>query len=80
MSNKELPCINCICLPICKSMISQLYPSLPLIYLVSRLTDKCSIFKTYIEKNYSVVTMIQGYTFIDSFTESHELITSIRLL
>ena len=41
-----IPCINCICLPICKSRIDQIKKSNK--YLVYELSENCSLLKEYI--------------------------------
>jgi hypothetical protein len=55
MNNETIPCINCICLAICKAHALRYVPPYDrrrlgksrIVYIISTLCDKCSILKEY---------------------------------
>ena len=64
---KEIPCRNCLTLSVCKALFEDHRFDSTRSRFTSRLTSKCSLIKTYIHSNKSVIFNI--YDVYDFFAE-----------
>lgn len=66
----DVPCCNCICLPVCKSLIKPVNDKLLMqMQIISKLSPKCSIINDYIKVKDSKGYCCKIYEVCDFFNE-----------